>query len=87
LFVISAIFGGLGFWALHMPLPAASIGLVLFILYSLVEMAMDPDHLFYGMVFRIVIAVALIRAIIMAVKARKLDKESEYLMSEGKEGN
>jgi hypothetical protein len=64
-----ALFAGLGVWALYMPVAAGVVGLICYIGVALLDIAGAPDMAFRGLIFKILIVVALIRAIAAASKA------------------
>jgi hypothetical protein len=76
--VTAAVFAGLAWWALHMPLPALIVGLVLYVglfvidLLAMVENRVDPN---LGILIRLGFIVMLVRAL-AAVKAAH-DEEDE----------
>ncbi|WP_020471610.1 zinc ribbon domain-containing protein [Zavarzinella formosa] len=75
---MAALFAGLGFWAMYMPIPPATIGLILFIGLSILDIVFEPAAA-KSIVVRVFIVVMLIRAINNAVKASKLaPKQRDY---------
>lgn len=72
LFGIAALFYGLYFWARRSPLPAAIVGLILFITLHLVDAIADPTQLARGLIMKIIIVVMLVQAIQAGVKYKRL---------------
>ena len=70
--VLAGIFAALGFWARVSPLPAAIVGLVLFVSVHLVSAIMDPATIVQGILVKVIVIVALIKAIQAGGKYRQL---------------
>jgi len=71
-FGLSAIFFGLYLWARRNPLPAAIVGLVLFVTVHLVDALFDPMAIVRGIIVKIIVIVVLARAISAGAKHRRL---------------
>ncbi|HYE31895.1 MAG TPA: zinc ribbon domain-containing protein [Methylomirabilota bacterium] len=69
---IAAIYWALFVWAGHNPLPAAIVGLVLYVTIHLLDAIADPSQLARGILIKILIVVALSRAINAGIKYRRL---------------
>jgi hypothetical protein len=74
-YVVAALFLGLFFWARKSPLPAAIVGLVIFLTLQLYMATLDPILLTRGIIFKIVIIVVLIQAIQAGILSRKIEQE------------
>jgi hypothetical protein len=70
---IVVVFAGLGVWALSQPLPAAVVGLVLYLLLSIADFAAaaQEKRVVGGIVMRVVFVIFLVQAVVVAGKARK----------------
>jgi hypothetical protein len=66
---IGVIFAGLGTWALFQPLPPSIIGLVLYVLFIVIDFAAAPELVLRGIILRIIIVVALVKAVQAAATA------------------
>lgn len=73
-FGIGVVFLGLAFWARFNPLPAAIIGLALFVTVHLLDAVADPASLAKGFVLKIIIIVVLSKAISAGLKFRQLSQ-------------
>jgi hypothetical protein len=69
--VISLLFAGLGFWARFQPLPAGAVGLGVYVLFFLLDFLANPQFVLQGIIVKIGIVVALVRAITVAAQAKK----------------
>jgi hypothetical protein len=70
---ISGAFALLGIWALFQPLPPATLGLLLYLGLSIQELVFNPDVPLRSIVriaIKIIIVIALCRAVMTASKAR-----------------
>jgi hypothetical protein len=72
MFGIAAMFLGLAFWAKRNPLPAAIVGLVLYITVHLLDALADPTAIARGVLIKVIIVVVLVRAISAGAKHRAL---------------
>jgi hypothetical protein len=72
LFGIALIFFGLYAWARHHPLPAAIVGLTLFVTLHLIDAIADPSQLGRGIIMKIIIVAMLIQAIQAGIKYKRL---------------
>jgi hypothetical protein len=73
---IAAAFCGLYFWARVAPLPAAIVGLVLFVTVHLLDALADPTALFRGIIVKVFIIAILVQAISAGVQYNRL-KDSQ----------
>lgn len=76
-FGIAALFWGLFFWARRSPLPAAIVGLVLFITLHVVDAVSDPMSLARGWLVKILVVVALWKAIQAGLQYRRLSEQQQ----------
>jgi hypothetical protein len=67
---IAAVFAGLGGWALHQPLPASVVGLILYIGLTLLTLAANPHLAGAGLAVKLIFIIALIKAISASARAR-----------------
>jgi hypothetical protein len=65
---MAAIFAGLGWWAMYMPLPASLIGLILYSLLALADFLVSQSM--SGIFIKIIIVIGLVRAVAASIKAR-----------------
>ena len=72
LFGIAVIFFGLYLWSRRNPLPAAIVGLTLFVTLHLIDAIADPAQLGRGIIMKIIIVVMLVQAIQAGVKYKRL---------------
>jgi hypothetical protein len=72
IFSVAAAFWGLFFWARKSPLPAAIVGLVLFITLHVVDAVADPATLLQGWIVKIIVVVVLSKAISAGLQHRRL---------------
>lgn len=72
IFGIAAAFWGLFFWARRSPLPAAIVGLILFVTLHLVDAVADPTTLMRGWLMKIIVIAILSKAISAGLKHRRL---------------
>ena len=75
---IAVAFWVLYFWARRSPLPAAIVGLVLFITLHVLDALADPTALARGWLVKIIVIVVLSKAISAGLKYKRL-KEQEQL--------
>jgi zinc ribbon protein len=75
-FGIAAVFFGLFLWARKNPLPAAIVGLVLFLSLHLLEAVANPRSLAQGVIVKVIVIVILVKAIQAGVQYRKVEKAS-----------
>jgi len=73
-FGIAVVFFALYFWARKQPLPAAIVGLVLFVTMHLLDAIADPAALVRGIIMKIIIIAILVNAIQAGVKFRQLQR-------------
>ena len=78
LFGIGVVFFGLAGWALKQPLPAAIVGLALYITLWLVDIVADPTAIARGILLKLIIIAVLVRAIQAGLQHRKLMQEASY---------
>jgi len=74
-FVLAAIYASLGFWARANPLPAAIVGLVLFISVMVLNAVLDPTTIAQGVIVKVIVIVVLSKAIQAGAKHRKMVSE------------
>jgi hypothetical protein len=75
-FGVAVIFFCLFLWARRNPLPAAIVGLVLFLSLHLLDAVADPAAIGRGVLVKVIIIVILAKAIQAGVKHRKLERAS-----------
>ena len=75
---IGVAFIGLGVWSRYQPLPPAIIGLILYLVVFISDIAMAPDVVSKGVWVRIIIVVLLVRGIAAANKYNKLQTHPEH---------
>ncbi len=71
---IAILFFCLYLWARKNPLPAAIVGLVLFVTVHLLDAVADPTAIVRGIVLKIIVVVVLIKAIQAGAKHRQIMK-------------
>lgn len=71
---IAAIFIGIGIWSYYKPFPAFISGLVLYVLTILLVVAFDPSTILSGIIWKVIIILALVNAI---KEAKNLKLESD----------
>jgi hypothetical protein len=71
-FGIAAAFFALFFWARVQPLPAAMVGLILFVTIHLLDAVGDPQALVRGIIMKVIVIAVLINAIKAAIRYKKL---------------
>lgn len=76
IFGIAIAFWALYFWARRSPLPAAIVGLVLFITLHVIDAIADPAQLATGWLLKIIVIVALAKAIEAGMKHKRLLAET-----------
>jgi hypothetical protein len=69
---IAAIFYGLYAWARRSPLPAAIVGLILFVTLHLIDALADPRQITRGLIVKVIIVAMLAQAIQAGVKYKRL---------------
>ena len=78
-FGIAAIFFGLFLWARRNPLPAAIVGLVLFVSLHLLEAVVRPESLRQGLIVKLIIIIVLVKAVQAGVQYRKVQAASSTI--------
>jgi hypothetical protein len=73
--VLAACFYGLWWWAKSRPLPATLTALLLYIAVQLISLALDPETLVKGILVKILILLALGKAVGAAQKYQKLQQQ------------
>jgi hypothetical protein len=68
--VIALLFAGLGVWGRFQPFAAASTGLALYAILFLLDFLANPQFVLQGILVKIAIVMALIRAVTVAAQAR-----------------
>ena len=76
IFGIGAVFFALYFWARKQPLPAAIVGLVLFVTLHVLEAITNPAAIVQGIIMKIIIIAILVSAIQAGVKYRQIQREA-----------
>lgn len=69
---VGLIYFALYFWAKRSPLPAAIVGLVLYLTLLLIDAVADPTSIARGIIIKIIIIVVLVRAIQAGLKHKQL---------------
>lgn len=69
---LGVVFFGLYLWARKQPLPAAIVGLVLFISMHLLDALVDPSALLRGVIVKVFIVLILVRAVSAGARYRQL---------------
>ncbi|MEX2213087.1 MAG: zinc ribbon domain-containing protein [Phycisphaeraceae bacterium] len=72
---IGAGFFVLAIWARSSPLPAAVVGLVVYVSLHLISGILDPTTLYQGLLIKIIVVAVLIQAIQAGIQHRKLVQE------------
>ena len=72
--VLSAVFLGLWFWAKVNPLAASITALAIYVTVQLADIIMAPENIAKGIIIKIIIVVALARAIKSAVTYRNMQE-------------
>lgn len=75
LFGIAGAFFALAFWARRNPLPAAIVGLLMFVSLHATEAVIDPNSIPKGIVMKVIVIVVLIKAISAGIKYNKMRRE------------
>ena len=73
-FGIAAVFFGLYAWARKQPLPAAIVGLIVYVTLNLIYGIMNPETLVQGIIVKLIIIGVLVSAIQAGVKYRQLQR-------------
>lgn len=68
---VGSLFAGLGVWARYRPLPAAAVGLGLFVLFAVADIVAAPERVGKGIILQLVLAALLVKAIRTCLKARQ----------------
>jgi len=76
LLVLAAIYTGLGFWARVNPLPAAIVGLVLYVSLVVLDLVADPSSLARGWLIKLLIVIVLAKAVEAGVKYRQFKAQA-----------
>jgi hypothetical protein len=74
MFVVGLAFAGLGLWALYQPLPAATAGLILYVSLWALSILGDPSFATRGIIVRILVILALAKAIQAGQQYNKLKR-------------
>lgn len=75
--VLAAIFFALGGWARVSPLPAAIVGLALFLTLQLVNAVLDPTTIAQGIIVKVIVIVVLIKSVSAGMKYKQLLAQSQ----------
>ncbi len=70
--IVALGFFGLAFWARTNPLPPSTIGLTVFVTFAALDAVLDPANLARGLFIKIIIVVALAKAVQAGIKHREL---------------
>jgi hypothetical protein len=73
---VGGLFFALYLWARKNPLPAAIVGLVIFVSLHLLDAVLDPTAIARGIIVKIIIIVVLIKAIQAGVRHRTISREA-----------
>lgn len=73
--VLAALFAGLAVWARFNPLPAAIVGLVLFLTIHVVSAIVDPASILQGVIVKVIVIVVLAKAIQAGVRYKQLREQ------------
>jgi hypothetical protein len=79
IFGIAVVFYGLYAWARHNPLPAAIVGLTVFVTLHLIDGMVDPAQLARGIFVKIIIVAILVQGIQAGIKYKRLLPELQPL--------
>jgi hypothetical protein len=66
---LALIFALLGLWAKSQPLIPSIIGLILYVGYNQLGMVLHPELIGKGVVFMIIVVIALVKIVVTAAKA------------------
>jgi hypothetical protein len=69
---MGGIYFGLYAWARHQPLPAAIVGLILYITMHLLDGLQDPRQFARGIILKVIIVVLLVQAIQAGLKYKRM---------------
>lgn len=75
IFGIAAAFWGLYAWSRRSPMPAAIVGLVLYVTLLVVDAIYDPSTIVQGWLVKGFVIVALSQALVAGVKARRMEQQ------------
>ena len=73
--IVAVIFLLLGYWSAKKPLASIVSGMVLFVLVQLITIFDDPLSIFKGIILKIVIISYLIKGLMSALEAEKIQKQ------------
>ena len=73
--VVVFTFFGLWVWSRSAPLPAAIVGLVIYVSLNVIAVMIDPTNLIKGIIFKILIIVLLCKGIGAGLKHRQLQQQ------------
>jgi hypothetical protein len=66
---IALVFAGLGYWAYFQPLPAAVVGLTLYVVLLLFDLLANPQMVMQGIIVKVLIIGSLVKAVSTAQRA------------------
>jgi len=75
LLILSAAYLGLGLWSRQRPFAALLIALILYCTLLLMDIVADPASIIKGIIWKVIIIVALVRGTTGGYKAEKIKKE------------
>lgn len=73
--VISLIYLGLGFWCMKKPFPAILTGFIVYVTFIGMNAVADPETLFHGLIWKVIIISGFIYGYKAALQSGKLEKE------------
>jgi hypothetical protein len=73
--VVAVIFLLLGYWSAKKPVASIISGMVLYVLVQLMTMVDDPLNIFKGIILKIIIISYLIKGLMSALEAEKIQKQ------------
>ena len=70
--ILSSIFAGLALWVKKKPFPAVVSALAIYVLLLMLVAVEDPSNLIRGVLFKVLIIAALVRALKAVMAAEKV---------------
>ncbi len=74
---LGVVFLGLAFWARRAPLPASIIALILYVTAHIIDAIADPATIVNGIIIKVIIIVALSKAIQAGITYRQIQAEDQ----------
>ena len=74
-FIVSAVFFALWFWAKRNPLPATITGLITFVTLHVAEAMIDPRQIYQGIIMKILVVSFLAKGVSAAINYRNMQKQ------------